>query len=83
MSVLPRDQIYLKAVSGAQANGEVGLVPELIYIIEIERFLKVLQYSHKEITLKILFELAMGMNCLIQGKQEYVLYDKFFAYLYH
>lgn len=60
------------------------MVSDRIYIIEIERFLKLLHYDNKEITLKILYELAINMKCHVQrGTQEYVLYDKFFAYLHH
>ncbi|CAD8173942.1 unnamed protein product [Paramecium octaurelia] len=78
-----RDQQYLKIIQYAQQTRQLGIVPEQIYIIEIERLLKVLQNDNKEISLKILYELCVAMNCIIRGKQEFVLYDKFFAYLYH
>ncbi|CAD8065945.1 unnamed protein product [Paramecium sonneborni] len=82
-STKKRDQQYLKIIQYAQQTRQLGIVPEQIYIIEIERLLKVIQNDNKEITLKILYELCVSMNCIIRGKQEFVLYDKFFAYLYH
>ncbi|KAM3133818.1 hypothetical protein pb186bvf_014081 [Paramecium bursaria] len=83
-SNLKSERKYLKAVKYSQDQGHLDIVPEKIFIIEIERFLKILQYDNKEITLKILFEICSQMRCHIQqGRQEYVLYDKFFAYLHH
>jgi hypothetical protein len=58
------------------------MLPPLIYIIEIDRLLRVLQFDHREITLKILFELCTAMGCLIRADKEYILYDRFF-YILH